>query len=247
MKISKHGDYLVKLTFWGVMNCYLVREDDGFTLIDTVMDGRAQDIIQAAQSLGQPIKRIVLTHAHADHVGSLDGLHEALPEAEVLISARDARFLSGDMSLDADEPVDKLRGGYVVRKTQPTRLLHNGDRIGSLEVIATPGHTPGHAAFLDVRDRTLIAGDAFQTQGGVAVSGTFVLLFPLVMFATWHKPSALASARKLRALEPTRLAVGHGRVLEQPVVAMERAIETLARELKQKGIATQETITSQTR
>jgi glyoxylase-like metal-dependent hydrolase (beta-lactamase superfamily II) len=237
MKISKHGDYLVKLTFLGVMNCYLVREDDGFTLIDTVTPGHAKDIMQAAQSLGQPIKRIVLTHAHMDHVGSLDELHEVLPEAEVMITARDARFLSGDMSLDADEPVDKLRGGYVVRKTRPTRLLYEGDRIGSLEVIATPGHTPGQAAFLDVRDRTLIAGDAFQTQGGVAVSGTFVLLFPLVMFATWHKPLALASARKSRALEPSRLAVGHGRVLEQPLAAMDRAIATLARELEQKGLS----------
>src|SRR5581483_867064 len=118
MNISKHGDHLVKLTFMGVMNCYLVREDDGFTLIDTVIEGRAQNIIQAAQSLGQPIKRIVLTHDHVDHVGSLDELHKALPEAEVLISARDARFLSGDMSMDADEPADKLRGGYVVSKTQ---------------------------------------------------------------------------------------------------------------------------------
>src|SRR5689334_13381170 len=192
MSISKHGDYLVKLTFLGVMNCYFVREDDGLTLIDTVIEGRAQHIIQAAQSLGQPIKHIVLTHAHVDHVGSLDELHAALPDAEVMITARDARFLSGDMSMDDDEPKDKLRGGYPLRKTRPTRLLHEGDRIGSLEVVVSPGHTPGHAAFLDVRDRTLIAGDAFQTQGGVAVSGTFVPLFPLPAFATWHKPLALA-------------------------------------------------------
>ena len=239
MKTTQHGDNLVKLTFMGLMNCYFVREDDGLTLVDTVIEGRAQPIIQAAQSLGQPIKRIVLTHAHTDHVGSLDELHEALPNAEVMISARDARFLSGDMSMDDDEPKDKLRGGYPLRKTRPTRLLHEGDRIGSLEVIATPGHTPGHAAFLDVRNRTLIAGDAFQTQGGVAVSGTFVLLFPLPALATWHKPLALASGRKLRALEPSRLAVGHGPVLEQPVAAMDRAIEKMARALEREEKATQ--------
>jgi glyoxylase-like metal-dependent hydrolase (beta-lactamase superfamily II) len=246
MKITKHGDHLVKLTFMGVMNCYFVREDDGLTLIDTVIAGRAPQIIQAAQSLGQPIKRIVLTHAHVDHVGSLDALHEALPDAEVMISARDARFLSGDMSMDDDEPKDKLRGGYPLRKTRPTRLLHEGDRIGSLEVIATPGHTPGHAAFIDVRDRTLIAGDAFQTQGGVAVSGTFVPLFPLPAFATWHKPLALASGRKLRTLEPSRLAVGHGPVLEQPIAAMDRAIEKIARALGREEKAAQ-TATSTTR
>ncbi|GHO94705.1 MBL fold metallo-hydrolase [Reticulibacter mediterranei] len=239
MKITKHGDNLVKVTFMGVMNCYFVREDDGLTLIDTVIEGRAQHIIQAAQSLGQPIKRIVLTHAHVDHVGSLDELHAALPDAEVMITARDARFLSGDMSMDDDEPKDKLRGGYPLRKTRPTRLLHEGDHIGSLEVVASPGHTPGHASFLDVRDRTLIAGDAFQTQGGVAVSGTFVPLFPLPAFATWHKPLALASGRKLRALEPSRLAVGHGPVLEQPLAAMDRAIEKMVRTLEREEKATQ--------
>jgi len=187
-----------------------------------------------------------LTHAHVDHVGSLDALHEVLTDAEVMISARDARFLSGDMSMDDDEPKDKLRGGYPLRKTRPTRLLHEGDRIGSLEVIATPGHTPGHAAFIDARDRTLIAGDAFQTQGGVAVSGTFVPLFPLPAFATWHKPLALTSGRKLRALEPSRLAVGHGPVVEQPIAAMDHAIEKMARALEREEKAAQ-TATSTTR
>jgi glyoxylase-like metal-dependent hydrolase (beta-lactamase superfamily II) len=239
MKIRKYGDHLVQLTFLGFVNCYLVCEDDGFTLIDTAIEGRAQGMIKAAQSLGQPIKRIVLTHAHVDHIGSLDALHEALPEAEVMITARDARFLIGNLSLDADEPQDKLHGGYTICQTRPSCLLHEGDRIGSLEVIATPGHTPGHAAFLDVRDRTVIAGDAFQTMGGVAVSGTVKLLFPLPAFATWHKPLALASARHLRSLEPTRLAVGHGRVLEQPLAAMDQAIAVLTRELERKGIATQ--------
>jgi glyoxylase-like metal-dependent hydrolase (beta-lactamase superfamily II) len=231
MKIRAYGNKLIQLTYFGVMNCYFVREDDGLTLIDAILPGCEQQIIQAAADLGQPIVRIVLTHAHSDHVGSFDGLHRELPDAEVAITARDARFLAGDMSLDATEPQDRLRGGYPVCKTQPTRLLHEGDRVGSLEVIATPGHTPGHAAFFDPREGNLIAGDAFQTQGGVAVAGTVKLLFPLPAMATWHKPSCLASARKLWALEPTRLAVGHGRVLEQPLAAMDKAIAVMARAL----------------
>ncbi len=46
------------------------------------------------------------------------------------------------MSLDPTEPVDKLRGGWPIVKTHPTRSLEDGDRVGSLEVIASPGHTP---------------------------------------------------------------------------------------------------------
>ena len=125
----------------------------------------------AGSARNAPIVRIALTHAHMDHVGSFDALHAALPDAETLVSARDARFLEGDRSLDPDEPQDKLRGGYVTTTTRPSRLLEAGDRVGSLEVIATPGHTPGHIAFFDTRDRTLIAGDALMTQGGIAVSG----------------------------------------------------------------------------
>ncbi len=178
-----------------------------------------------------PIKRIVLTHAHSDHIGAVDALHQLLPEAEVLISARDARFLTGDMSLDPGEPNDKLRGGYQKIATQPSRLLHDGDRVGSLQVVASPGHTPGHIALFDTRDSSLIAGDAFQTRAGVAVSGTVRWLFPFPALATWHRPTALASARRLRALEPARLAIGHGEVLEQPLAKIDQAIDEAARAL----------------
>jgi glyoxylase-like metal-dependent hydrolase (beta-lactamase superfamily II) len=236
MKVTAYSNNLFQLTRLGFDNCYLVRENDGFTLIDTGMSGQAQPIIQAAQQLGLPIVRIVLTHAHVDHVGSLDALHEALPQAQVAISERDARFLSGDKSLDPAEPQVPLCGGYPVCNTRPTLLLHEGDRVGSLEVIATPGHTPGHLAFLDTRDRAVIAGDAFQTLGGVAVAGTLKLLFPLPALATWHKGLALESARKLLAREPSVLTVGHGRMLEHPQAAMEQAIRVIEQSLaKEQG------------
>src|SRR5437763_12573980 len=164
MRVRAYGQNLIQLTQYPSVfpiNCYLVREADGFTLIDTGWANNAASILAAAQTHHAPIMRIVLTHAHSDHVGSLDAMYAALPNAEVMISARDARFLAGERSLDPDEPQTKLRGGYMTCSTRPTRLLSAGDRIGSLEVIASPGHTPGHMAFLDVRDRSVIAGDAF--------------------------------------------------------------------------------------
>lgn len=234
MKRTQHGDSLTQLTFYGFVNVFLLREDDGFTVIDTGLEGCAKSIAQAAREAGAPIVRILPTHAHADHCGGLDALHALVPDAEFVMPARDARFLTGDMSLDANEPQVKLRGGWVVRKTQPARLVREGDRVGSLQVIATPGHTPGHTSYLDTRDGTIIVGDAFQTMGGVAVSGTFKPLFPLVAIATWHKGLALESARKLRALDPSRLAVGHGATLERPGAVMDRAIEDAARALGQR-------------
>lgn len=238
MKVREHGKNLIQITQMGFVNFYLVREDDGFTLVDAgTSAGIAPEILQIAQRYNLPIVRLLMTHVHVDHVGALDTLHELLPNAEVLVGERESRFLARDMSLDASEPQDQLRGGWPERKTRPTRLIHEGERVGSLEVIATPGHTPGHLSFLDTRDRALIAGDAFQTMAKVAVSGTVVLRFPLVAQATWHKGLALESARKLRALEPSRLAAGHGPVVENPLAAMDRAIEYHARKYGESKIA----------
>src|SRR5690606_3319210 len=113
-----------------------VREEDGLTVVDTGMGGAAEAIVQAAKTLGAPIRRIALTHSHGDHVGSLDALHALVPDAEVAISAREARFLAGERTLDADEPQTPLKGSITTCTTKPTRLLNAGDRIGSLEVIA---------------------------------------------------------------------------------------------------------------
>ena len=234
MKTTVHGDHLIQLTRFPVffpINCYLVREGDGFTLLDTGIGGGAGAILAAARAAGGPIVRIALTHAHADHVGALDALYAELPDAEVAITARDARFLRGERGLDPGEPDTKPRGSFKTCATRPTRILAPGDRVGSLEVVAAPGHTPGHVAFFDPRDGTLIAGDAFQTRGGVAVSGVMRLTFPFIAFATWHAPTALHSARALRALDPARLATGHGAVLEAPLPALDRAIEVAARKI----------------
>jgi glyoxylase-like metal-dependent hydrolase (beta-lactamase superfamily II) len=206
------------------VNAYLVREDDGLTLIDTTLPRAGERLRQQADRLGAPIVRIALTHAHGDHVGSLDELTEALPGVEVLISTRDARLLAKDKTLDAGEPQDKLRGGYPGTRTRPTRTLAAGDRVGSLEVIAAPGHTPGQVAFLDTRDRTLYCGDAYSTLGGVATAAKVNPRFPFVTMATWHRPTALETARALRALDPAQLAPGHGGVAEAPGAAMDAAI-----------------------
>ncbi len=213
-----------RLSRFGFVNAYLVPEEDGLTLIDTTIPRSAKPILAAAERLGAPIRRIALTHAHGDHVGSLDALAEALPGVEVVISARDARLLAGDKSLDPGEPRDKLRGSYPGTKTRPTRTLNAGDRVGSLEVVAAPGHTPGQVAFLDTRDRTLFSGDAYSTLGGVATSAKVNPRFPLPALATWHRPTALETARALRALDPARLAPGHGKVVEAPGEAMDAAI-----------------------
>ena len=165
--------------------------------------------------------RILLTHAHGDHIGSLDALAEQLPDAEVSSATR--------ACCARQEPGRRGAAAHAHRSFPGRDGAHphagGGDRAAPH---ARPGHTPGMIALLDERDGTLICGDAFSTLGGVATSAKANPRFPLPALATWDKPTALRSARALRALEPTALAPGHGPIVTDPGAAMDRAIAKAA-------------------
>ena len=229
MRVVQETDNLFRLTRFGMINCFLVREADGFTLVDTGLRGSAGDILNAASRLGAPIRRIALTHAHIDHIGSIDSLMAALPSAELLVGQREARLLAKDLSLDAGEHGKSLLG-FTGAKSRPNRLLVEGERVGSLQAVASPGHTPGHMAFFDVRDNALIAGDAFTTQTGVVVAGVFKASFPFPALFSWNAVLAAQSAANLRGLNPSLLAVGHGPSIPSPARQMDVALEEAHRQ-----------------
>ncbi len=203
---------ITPFTRFHFVNAYFVIEDDGVTLVDTTMKA-AEQLIAAAPG---HIRRIALTHGHGDHVGSLDMLKQRLPEVEVLMPELDARIHAGERA--------KTRGSWPKLETTPDVRLKEGDRVGSLEVVATPGHTPGHVSFLDTRDRAVIAGDVVTSYGRVETTSRLYWRFPFATTATWDKEQNLASAQKLRALEPTTLYVGHGPVVRDPLPAIDRAL-----------------------
>ncbi|WP_420537138.1 MBL fold metallo-hydrolase [Leuconostoc mesenteroides] len=95
----------------------------------------------------------------------------------------------------------------------------------------SPGHTPGSVSFFEEKSKILIAGDAFQTRGGVAVSGTLKIFFPFPALATWDYQTALNSAKILKELDPNVLAVGHGKMIIDPIQNITVAISEAERHI----------------
>jgi glyoxylase-like metal-dependent hydrolase (beta-lactamase superfamily II) len=148
MRVTEETSRLFRLTRLGIINCFLVREDDGFSLVDTNLSGSGSSILAVAQRLGGPIRRILLTHAHFDHVGSLDALLAKLAGMELSIGSREARMLAG-FPFAAWFSWDRISAAESARKLcnlNPTRLT-----LGHGKTITSPVQKLNQAAALALR------------------------------------------------------------------------------------------------
>ncbi len=201
------------------VHAFLIDEDDGLTLIDTLFDADAHVVFEQLRRIGKTVtdlKRIVLTHAHRSHLGGLAELkrlsgalvyaHEW--EADIIAGERKAQSVSWRPMGPLVTYHFQLGNNLGLSQHPPCRVdrfLRGGEELGSLIVIHTPGHTPGHLAFYMPRQRILFTGDA------VVTSPRFMAGWPGFLL---NARQQRASLLRLAGYQADILAVGHG----QPIL-----------------------------
>ena len=217
MTILKPAPGVLQITRFGPFSCHLVEHDDGLTLVDTNFAGSLAGIAREVSNLHKPLRRVLLTHAHADHAGSLDAVKAAFPDIDVVAGLRTTRLLAGDRTLDPTEHGLTLKGGFISTATRPNVVLDDGEEFSGFRAIDTPGHAVGHVSWLQLETGYVFAGDAFiSAGGGLHVTGVFRLGFPFPYFATASRTQAIQSARKIAALGPTVVLPVHGPAVVEP-------------------------------
>ncbi len=172
----------------GFVSAYVLARQGEAAVVDTGVAGSASAIEAGLGEIGlgwDAVGHVILTHKHDDHAGSV---------AEVLEAAGAATAYAGADDIGS------------ITAPRPLTPVGDGDRVFDLEIIATPGHTPGHVCVLDSTVGLLVAGDALSVQGGV-VAG------PNPSF-TEDLDQAHESVRKLAGFQFGVLLVGHGDPIE---------------------------------
>jgi glyoxylase-like metal-dependent hydrolase (beta-lactamase superfamily II) len=231
---------------WGrtQTNAYLVHAGSSWILVDAGWENDGPRIQAAARSLlgpGLDPAAILLTHAHPDHEGAARELARAwgcpifAHPAEIPIATGDfaamvryAGPLDRWLILPLMRAVGRRRreailaGGSLAGVVRP---LPPDGAIPGLEDwrwIPTPGHTPGHVAYVRGRDRVIISGDALVTLAVNSWSGVLRQRQGLSgppWYTTWDRDAARASIAAIADLEPSVLAGGHGLPLSGPATA----------------------------
>jgi glyoxylase-like metal-dependent hydrolase (beta-lactamase superfamily II) len=162
------------------VHTYLVRDEDGWMLVDTGLGLPETPWQEIAAQLDAPVVRIFITHMHPDHVGGAEEAARVLG-APVLQGRLDYAqcervWGSGDWperiagwflrnGVPADVTEDLIESGHVfadfVRFAWNPTLVDPGDEIAGWQVLATPGHADGHLCLY--RDGVLVAGDHVLT------------------------------------------------------------------------------------
>jgi glyoxylase-like metal-dependent hydrolase (beta-lactamase superfamily II) len=196
------------------VNQYLIIDGNELTLIDTGMHSNAKSVLNYIKNLGyepSAVKRILITHSDPDHYGAAKDLKDIFGcevwstqlEAEAMKTATTSRIIEPEGFFKL---LIKVVGPFMMATpaVDTERILTDGEILpilSGLQVIASPGHTPGHVSFYLLAERILIAGDAIKAKKGQPVATTDS--------TTGNPIQAVATAKRLMDLNPLVYACGH--------------------------------------
>lgn len=180
---------------------YLVKDKGAsWTLIDTGLPGASSAILAyLAKVKVEPtsVKKILVTHLHRDHTGSLKAMMEKT-HARTFAHWIEAAYIALDPKYDGP-------GSPPAEAVIVDEAFKDGDSIdaaGGLIAYHTPGHTPGHTSFYQPERKLLFSGDLFFGEGEKPT-----LTPPEYSF---HVPTAKISARRMGRLSIESLLTYHG-------------------------------------
>jgi glyoxylase-like metal-dependent hydrolase (beta-lactamase superfamily II) len=214
MKMEQVSKHIWSLKSWLIVpvRVWVVVEEGGVTLVDAGFPFMAKGILKFIDRLNAgPLQRILLTHGHSDHVGSIRAIlkHHPVP---VYAHRLEIPYLEGTLVYPRrKKPEHNLPKGVA-------RPL-NADQAGHLEPVAglqpylTPGHSPGHVVYYHEQDRVLLAGDLFTSKNGK-------LKRPMPLF-TADMAEAVKSSVIVSQLNPLHLEVCHGEPVLHPAAQLD--------------------------
>jgi glyoxylase-like metal-dependent hydrolase (beta-lactamase superfamily II) len=206
----------------GYTKAFMIDDGDGLIILDAFYDDDAQLFLDEIALIGktpQDIKHILMTHAHRGHLGGLATL-KRLSGAPVYSHAWEADIIAGDRpmhnaSIFAFDPIQswpittigQIIGPWNRHEGVPVdQLIDEGDKVGPIEVLHTPGHTPGHLTFYWPERRALFTGDSFVTWPSIVPGWDSTML---------NEPQSWDSLDRMTTLDVEVIGPGHGDSIRQ--------------------------------
>jgi glyoxylase-like metal-dependent hydrolase (beta-lactamase superfamily II) len=213
----------------GILYPTALWDQDNAILVDAGLPGMARQFIEAMEQAGVPQQKltsIIVTHHDLDHIGSLKELQERIPHrVEIWSHREEVPYIRGEIPPVKTTPrmmaqmAEQMKGlpeeqRQAMRamaekvkglKLKVDRVISDGEVLpncGGLQIIHTPGHTPGHICLYHSPSKTLIAGDALFVEGNN--------LGPAPAFINADIPLALSSLKKLARCDVARVIAYHG-------------------------------------